>query len=60
MTKTKSLKDVRVALRVYAQGVSGAVVEVERWDDISLNEASMHMKDAFRNYNDPQVKIFKG
>lgn len=42
MTKTKSLKDVKVALRVYAKGVSGAVLEVERYDDISVNEAAMH------------------
>lgn len=59
MTKATSLKDVRVTVKIYAEGVSGAVLEVERYDDICVNEMTMRIKDALRNYSDPEIKIYK-
>lgn len=58
MTKSRSKRDVRVTVKVYAKGVTGAVLEVERWDDQTLNEASMRMKEAIWKYEDAEVRIF--
>lgn len=59
ITKATSLRDVRVTVKIYAEGVSGAVLEVERYDEICINEMAMRIKDAFRNYSDPEIKIYK-
>lgn len=58
MTKSRSKIDVTVTVKVYAQGVTGAVLEVERWDDQTLNQAAMRMKEAICKYEDAEVRIF--
>ena len=45
-------KDIKVTVKVFVESVSGAMVEAERWSDISLNEAS------FKRYDQPTVKIY--
>lgn len=51
-------KYLKVTVKVFVESVSGAMVEAEGWSDISLNEASFRMKDAFKRYDQPTVKIY--
>lgn len=53
--KTES---VQVTVKIYAEGVSGVVVEVARYDGIGLNEATFRVKEAFDNYDNPQIEIY--
>ena len=56
--KTMNTKDLKVTVKVFVESVSGVMVEAEGWSDISLNEASFRMKDAFKRYDQPTVKIY--
>lgn len=53
----RKTKDIRVTVTVYANGVSGEMLEVENWEGISINEATFRIKEAFANYDSPYVKM---
>lgn len=48
-----------VTVVIYAEGVTGVVVEVERYDSIGLKEAFSRIDKAFDNYEHPQIEIYK-
>ena len=58
--KTKAMKteSVQGTVKIYAEGVSGVVVEVARYAGIGLNEATFRVKEAFDNYDNPQIEIY--
>ena len=48
-----------VTVIIYAEGVTGVVVEVERYDGIGLKEALSRADKAFETYENPQIEIYK-
>lgn len=58
-TKTMKQNPTIVTVVIYAEGVTGVVVEVERYDSIGLKEAFSRIDKAFDNYEHPQIEIYK-
>ena len=58
-TKTMKQNPTIVTVIIYAEGVTGVVVEVERYDGIGLKEALSRADKAFETYENPQIEIYK-
>lgn len=58
MSKSNVLQRADLTVKVYAKGVTGAILEVERWDGQTVNQAAMRMKEAVRKYEGAEVRIY--
>lgn len=51
------MKESKRTVKIYAVGVSGGWLEVERYENLTIDEAADAMKKAYADYDDPIVKI---
>lgn len=52
------MKEGNRIVKIYAVGVSGGWLEVERFENLTIDEAAEAVKKAYKDYDDPIVKIY--
>lgn len=45
-------------VKIYVVGVSGGWLEVERFENLTIDEAAEAVKKAYADYDDPIVKVY--
>ncbi len=52
------MKESNRTVKIYAVGVSGGWLEVERFENLTIDEAAEAVKKAYADYDDPIVKVY--